>query len=111
MTRMPRDQHDNPIPALTPKVAQKLATAGAAAVLSVPFEDGTEVIAIYCRNAALRYQLGDAGAEANAGSHFIDVGERLTFAVGSRETGGLHTHISIIRDGATDGTLEISEME
>lgn len=111
-TRMPRDANGFPVPVLrsagTPK---KLTTVGAAAVAATAFTPGREVVSVICRNAALRYKTGDGTVAADANSDFIEAGERLVLGLGVKTELTLHTHISIIRDGGTDGTLEISELE
>jgi len=112
-TKMPRDQNNNPVPALRARVggAKRATTAGVADVRIGPFAAGTLVVELLCRTAALRYQTGDATVVADASSHFIDAGERLVRSLGNNDNGDGHTHISIIREGGTDGTLEVSELE
>ncbi|MBI1262962.1 MAG: hypothetical protein GC184_14690 [Rhizobiales bacterium] len=111
-TKMPRDQNNNAVPVLRARDggARKSTTAGAGAVLIGPFGAGTLAIEIACRTAALRYQTGDGTVVADANGHFIEVGERLVRSLGANDT-DRHTHISIIRVGATDGTLEVTELE
>lgn len=108
-TKMPRDDNNQSIPALRPSVARVGVTAGAAAVRVGPFTTGCKVISLYCRTAVLRFQTGDGSVVATGTSHYIAIGERMVISLGAAED--VHTHISVIRDGAADGTLEISELE
>lgn len=108
-TKMPRDDNDQSIPALRPSVARVGATSSAAAVRVGPFTTGCKVISLYCRTAALRFQTGGVSVAATGVSHYIAIGERMVISLGAVDD--VHTHISVIRDGALDGTLEISELE
>lgn len=62
-------------------------------------------ISIRAVGADIRFSIGDAAQTASATSHFIANGERLEVRVPK------DAHIAVIRDGGTDGTLELSELE
>lgn len=62
-------------------------------------------ISIYARLADIRYSIGSASQTANATtSHFIAAGERLDLDVPATP------NIAVIRAGAADGTLELTEL-
>lgn len=54
--------------------------------------------------ADIRYSIGTVAQTATTSSHFIASGERLDLAV------PLGANIAIIRDAATSGTLELTEL-
>ena len=54
--------------------------------------------------ADIRYQVGSGTQTATSSSHFIANGERLDFAV---PPGG---NIAVLRNGTTNGTLEVTEL-
>jgi len=55
-------------------------------------------------NADIRYSVGSTAQTASSSSHFIAEGERIDIALPQTP------HIAIIRNGLTDGTLEITEL-
>lgn len=55
-------------------------------------------------NADIRYSVGSIAQTATSSSHFIAEGERIDIALPQTP------HIAIIRNAATDGTLEITEL-
>ena len=54
--------------------------------------------------ADIRYQVGSGAQTATSSSHFIANGERLDVAL---PQGG---NIAVLRNGTTDGTLEVTEL-
>ena len=54
--------------------------------------------------ADIRFTIGNGTQTATATSHFIANGERLDFAVPGA------AHIAVLRNGTTNGTLEITEL-
>ena len=54
--------------------------------------------------ADIRFSIGDSAQTATASSHFIANGERLDFAVPNT------ANIAVLRNGTTDGTLEVTEL-
>ena len=61
-------------------------------------------ISIRAVGADIRYSIGATSQTATATSHFIANGERLDVAV------PLNANIAVLRNGTTDGTLEVTEL-
>lgn len=83
-------------------VARQLA-AGAASANTV-LTTTTRRISIYARGGDVRFLIGSAAQTALATSHFIAQGERLEYAVPATP------NIAVMRDAATDGILELTEL-
>lgn len=108
---MPRDNFGEPVPVLRPRAdGAKQGTAGVTSSVIGPFSAGVRVISIWAASD-IRYQTGAVGVVAAITSHKLAAGERHTISLGG--AGDVHTHIAIIRDatGASDVTVEVSEME
>ena len=54
--------------------------------------------------ADIRFSIGNGSQTATSSSHFIANGERLDFAVPG------NANIAVLRNGTTDGTLEVTEL-
>ena len=54
--------------------------------------------------ADIRFSIGNGTQTATTSSHFIANGERLDFAVPGA------ANIAVLRNGTTDGTLEVTEL-
>ena len=54
--------------------------------------------------ADIRFSIGTGSQTATTSSHFIANGERLDFAVPGA------ANIAVLRNGTTDGTLEVTEL-
>jgi hypothetical protein len=54
--------------------------------------------------ADIRYAIGSASQTATTTTHFIANGERLDLAV------PVTPNIAVLRNGSTDGTLEVTEL-
>ena len=54
--------------------------------------------------ADIRFSIGTGAQTATSSSHFIANGERLDFAVPGA------ANIAVLRNGTTDGTLEVTEL-
>ena len=54
--------------------------------------------------ADIRFSIGTGAQTATTSSHFIANGERLDFAVPGA------ANIAVLRNGTTDGTLEVTEL-
>ena len=61
-------------------------------------------ISIRAVGADIRYRVGAGAQTATATSHFIANGERLDIAVPQ------NPNIAVLRNGTTDGTLEVTEL-
>ena len=86
-----------------PGVARQLAAGATSA--NTALTAGVFRISMRAEGADIRFSIGQGAQTANATtSHFIADNERLDFAV----TSG--ANIAVIRDAATDGVLELTEL-
>jgi hypothetical protein len=83
-------------------VARQLA-AGALSANTV-LTTTTRRVSVHARTADIRFAVGAGAQTASATSHYIAAGERLDFDIPAS------AQIAVIRAGATDGTLELSEL-
>jgi hypothetical protein len=83
-------------------VARQLA-AGAASANTV-LTSTARRMSVFARLADVRYSIGSASQTASATSHFIAMGERLDIELPATP------NIAVIRAGAVDGVLEVSEL-
>ena len=87
-----------------PGVARQLAAGSSSA--NTALTTTCERISIHCVANASRYAIGTGAQTANGNtSHFIAAGERLELDV------PLEANIALIRDGSSDGTIELTEIE
>lgn len=85
-----------------PTVARQLA-AGATSVNTTLTATITR-ISMRAVGADIRFSIGAVTQTATATSHFIASGERLDFAVPP------NANIAVLRNAATSGTLEVTEL-
>jgi hypothetical protein len=85
-----------------PSVARQL-TAGSASA-NTALTTTCRRISIKAVGADIRYAIGSSSQTASATSHFIGNGERLDLAVPATP------NIAVLRNGSTDGTLELTEL-
>jgi hypothetical protein len=99
-----------------PGVARQLAAGSSSA--NTALTTTCERISIHCVSQACRYAIGTGAQTANAStSHFIKNGERIEldvpqhieYSAGSTYGNLLASNIAVIRDGSTDGVLELTE--
>ena len=84
-------------------VARQLAAGATSA--NTALSDGVYRISMRASTADIRFAIGSGAQTASATtSHFIAKNERLDFAV------PIDANIAIIRDGSTNGTLELTEL-
>ena len=95
----------NPVP------VEPLGQAGVARKLTAGASSANTALTSTCKRitmravtADIRYAIGTSAQTATTSSHFIASGERLDLAV------PLGANIAIIRDAATSGTLELTEL-
>lgn len=81
----------------------RVLTSGAASS-SVALTAAITRVSLKQRNADARFVVGTGAQTATATSHFIEAGERMDIQVPAGAT------IAVIRDGAADGFLQISEL-
>ena len=87
-----------------PGIAHQLAAGAASA--NYALTAGVFRISMRAVGADIRFAIGQGAQTASAtASHFIADGERLDFAI----TNG--ANIAVIRDAATDGVLEVTELD
>jgi hypothetical protein len=85
-----------------PGVARQLAAGVASA--NTALTATISRISVRASTADIRFSIGGVAQTATATSHFIAQNERLDFQVPR------NANIAIIRAGATDGTLEVTEL-
>ena len=108
-----------------PGVARQLAAGASSANTALTI--GCERISILCLTNPVRYSLGTTAQTADAStSHYINTGERLELdvpqhvdysatadpaSIDNNDNYGnlLASNIAVIRDGTTDGVLEVTE--
>ncbi len=83
-------------------VARQLAAGAASA--NTALTTTCRRVSIHARLAEIRYAIGTGAQTASATSHYIATGERLDLDVPAS------AQIAVIRGGATDGILEVSEL-
>ena len=85
-----------------PAVARQLSAGSSSA--NTALTSTCRRISIKAIGADIRYAIGSSSQTASATSHFIGNGERLDLAVPATP------NIAVIRNGSTDGTLELTEL-
>lgn len=104
--------NDNPLPVNAvgeivealglPGVARQLNAGSASA--NTALTTTIRRVSLFARNADIRYSVGSTSQTATATSHFIGQNERIDIEVPATP------NIAVIRAGATDGILELSEL-
>lgn len=92
-----------PVETIKQALLSRQLAAGAGSV-NTPLTTTARRISIYARGADVRFAIGSAAQTALATSHFIAQGERLEYAVPATP------NIAVMRDAATDGILELTEL-
>ena len=85
-----------------PAVARQLSAGSTSA--NTALTSTCRRISIKAIGADIRYAIGSSSQTASATTHFIGNGERLDLAVPATP------NIAVIRNGSTDGTLELTEL-
>jgi hypothetical protein len=85
-----------------PGVARQLAATNTSS--NTALTAGVFRISVRAVGADIRYQVGTGSQTATATSHFIANGERLDLAL------PLGANIAVLRNGTTNGTLEVTEL-
>lgn len=100
-----RNSRDPVCPLGVPLLARQLAAGIASA--NTALSTTAWAISIRAVTADIRFSLGSTSQTANATtSHFIAAGERLEFRLGVATP-----NIGVIRAGATNGVLEVTELQ
>ena len=110
-TLMPRDDDSRVIPALRlkPGGAHAIPAGAASARNALPFAPDTRVVSVYA-TGPVYVRTGGADVTASAADHYFPEGVYYDLSIGDalRER---HTHIAVLRAGAADCTLHVSEKE
>jgi hypothetical protein len=85
-----------------PSVAREIAVGSASANTALTVS--CRRISMRARGADVRYSVGSAAQTATATGHFIGNGERLDISVPEG------ANIAVLRDGAVDGVLSVTEL-
>jgi len=85
-----------------PAVARQLAAGSASA--NTALTSTCRRVSVRAVGADIRYAIGSSAQTASVSSHFIANGERLDLAVPATP------NIAVIRNGTTNGTLEVTEL-
>jgi len=109
-TMLPRDAHNNPIPALRLKSggAHSISTSSSSARNASAFAASTNVVSLYA-DVPVYIKFGGDSVTAAATDHYFPAGVYYDFAIGSEETGQF-THVAVL-SADSDGTLYVSEKE
>jgi hypothetical protein len=100
-----KNDSGNPVPTEPlgiPAVARQLSAGSSSA--NTALTTTCRRISIKAIGADIRYAIGSTSQTASATTHFIGNGERLDLAVPATP------NIAVLRNGSTDGTLELTEL-
>ena len=85
-------------------LARKLEATGASGTTNIALTAGVFRISMRAVGADICFSIGPGTQTATSSSHFIANGERLDFAVPPG------ANIAVLRNGTTNGTLEVTEL-
>ena len=85
-------------------LARKIDATNASGNTNVALTAGVFRISMRAVGADIRFSIGTGTQTATTSSHFIANGERLDFAVPPG------ANIAVLRNGTTNGTLEVTEL-
>ena len=85
-------------------LARKLSATDASGTTNIALTAGVFRISMRAVGADIRFSIGPGTQTATSSSHFIANGERLDFAVPPG------ANIAVLRNGTTNGTLEVTEL-
>lgn len=108
MTSLPTDNNGNSIPTMRLRAdgAHAITATGTAASNTTAFSPHTKVISVYA-TADIFMRFGNVEAKAQATDHFFPAKTYYDFAI---EGGGARSsHLSVLRAGANDATVYLSE--
>ena len=110
-TLLPRDSENNIIPAVRLKSdgAHSIAVTASSARNSVAFSDDTQIISLYA-SVPVHVKFGTSSVTAATSDHYFPAGTYYDFSIGGGKVNH-YTHVAVIRNGSTDGTVYISEKE
>lgn len=108
---LPKDDDNNPIQALRLKdgAAHKMIATNTSVTNTIPFNIETKVISIFCTEN-IYIEFGNNSIIANNNSHFFPAGVYYDFAINNLKQ-AKDTHIAILKAGANDAIVYISEKE
>jgi len=111
-TIMPKDDDNNPIPALRLRdgAAHKIMASSTSKKNTLPFSNDTRVISVYA-NTAIFIEFGDSSIEATSNSHYFPAGVYYDFAINNGKQ-ARDTHIAVLEaESSGDKSVYISEKE
>jgi hypothetical protein len=110
-TLLPKDDDNNPIPALRLRdgAAHKIIANDIVANNSTAFNQDTKVISVYATED-IYLEFGDISIVTTNASHFFPAGIYYDFAINNCKQ-AKDTHIALLKAGANNATVYISEKE
>lgn len=110
-TIMPKDDDNNPIPALRLKDggSHKMLASDTSSINTTPFSTETKVVSLYTTEDIF-IEFGNSNAEATISSHFFPAGVYYDFAINNAKQ-LKDAHISVIKATANNASVYISEKE
>jgi hypothetical protein len=110
-TILPKDDDNNPIPALRLKdgKAHKITATFVASKNSIPFDASTKVVSVFATEDIF-IEFGDPSIVATTNSHFFPSGVYYDFAINTNKN-AIDRYISIVQAGESSGYVYISEKE
>ncbi|MFP4313757.1 MAG: hypothetical protein ACLFR0_05455 [Alphaproteobacteria bacterium] len=111
MTAQPIDANNNSISALRLKSggAHSITAGASSARNTAAFDAQTKVISVYA-SVPVYLKMGHSDVTAASTDHYFPAGVYYDFAI-EGNAGVHHTHLAVLRAGADDGTVYISEKE
>ncbi|WP_081604734.1 hypothetical protein [Micavibrio aeruginosavorus] len=110
-TLLPRDSDNTPIPAVRLKSGGAHAlTAGATSSRNATaFDDDTRIVSV-CATAPVYIAFGDATVVATTADHYFPANLYYDFCIGGDRVAH-YTHMAVLRVGAEDCAVYVSEKE
>ncbi len=110
-TILPIDNNNNPIPAVRLKQggAHSLTAGATTSRNATAFGADTRLVSLYA-TGAVYVRFGDASVTATTADHYFPNGVYYDFSIGGDKVPH-YTHIAVLRAGASDVMLYVSEKE
>ncbi len=110
-TILPKDDDNNPIPALRLRdgASHKITATNTVARNSTAFDYETRVVSVYATED-IYLEFGNASTLTDNSSHFFPAGVYYDFAINNCKQ-AKDTHIAVLKAGANNSTVYISEKE
>lgn len=110
-TILPKDDDNNPIPALRLRdgASHKITATSTSTTNSTDFNEDTKVVSVYATED-IYLEFGLSSITATNTSHFFPAGVYYDFAINNCKH-AKDTHIAVLKTGANNATVYISEKE